>query len=352
MSGWACIARLGGIGDNLVASSVMRPLKSLGYMTEMITSDNHSSVLRNNPFIDKLSIKKDGDVPGGYDWHRWMESRGREYDLFVNLSNSMETRHAFHKDNTWFWWPDHYRRKLCAGSYLETAHDIVGVPHEFGPLFFPTEEEIENLEKTREKVGGRYLAWVLAGSRVDKMYPLSAHAICRIVKELDIPVLMIGGGEQQVEFVRSIEADVKKSNSSLKNLAFAGTIEEDGMVSTSGRASCVKAWGADLVVTPDSGPGWAVALEQMPKVALVSHASAENITKHWVNTTTLHADPNRVPCWPCHRLHDDISTCTPAKDFGGHAAACMADIDVETLIGTIERLWRRNNVVPLREAAE
>jgi hypothetical protein len=33
------------------------------------------------------------------------------------------------------------------------------------------------------------------------------------------------------------------------------------------------------------------AFEAMPKIMLLSHASEENITKHWVNTTTLHADP-------------------------------------------------------------
>ena len=89
----------------------------------------------------------------------------------------------------------------------------------------------------------------------------------------------------------------------------------------------------------------------MPKIVMVSHASAENITKHWVNTTTLHADPDRVPCFPCHRLHNSIDTCTPNKD-GGHAAACISDISVETIVCEVDRLWRKNNVVPLREAAE
>lgn len=351
MKGWAGIARLGGIGDNLVAASVMRPLKRLGYMTDMITSETAAPVLRNHPFIDKLSIKRDGDIPSGEEWQKWFAARGNEYDLFVNLSNSMETRHALHKNSTEFWWPQEYRRKKCAGSYLETAHDIVGVPCDFGPLFFPTEAEQEELEKTRRKVGGRYIAWVIGGSRIDKVYPYSTHAICRIIKELDTPILLIGGGEQQTEFVKRIEQEAMRTNSSTKNLAFAGTIEENGSISTSGRASCVKAWGASLVVTPDTGVGWAVAMEKMPKIVMVSHASAENITKHWVNTETLHADPNNVPCWPCHRLHDDPSTCTPAKD-GGSAAACMADIKVDVVIKAVAHALRPTSNVVQLEAAE
>jgi hypothetical protein len=40
----------------------------MGYMTEIITSEHAHTVFLNNPFLDKLSIKKDGDIPGGADW--------------------------------------------------------------------------------------------------------------------------------------------------------------------------------------------------------------------------------------------------------------------------------------------
>src|SRR5262245_4780194 len=113
----------------------------MGYMVEVITSEGAACVYLNNPYIDKLSVKKEGDIPGGADWQKWFNARAGTYDLLVNLSNSMETRHALHMANTAFWWPVEYRRKLCAGSYLETACDIVGVPYDWAPLFYPTEEE-------------------------------------------------------------------------------------------------------------------------------------------------------------------------------------------------------------------
>src|SRR6185295_18205484 len=103
----------------------------------------------NHPFIDKLSVKKDGEIPGGSEWQKWFAARAGEHDLFVNLSNTMETRHALRSADTAFWWPQEYRRKLCAGSYLETPHDIVGVAHDFGPLYFPTDTEIEHAETTK-----------------------------------------------------------------------------------------------------------------------------------------------------------------------------------------------------------
>ena len=351
---WAGIARFGGVGDNLIAASVLRPLKQLGYKTEVITTnkDTHT-VFLNNPFVDKLSLKADGDIPGGKDWQAWFASRSGEYELFANLSHSCEYRHALFQDSTAFWWPQEYRRKLCAGSYLETVHDIVGVPHIFGPLFFPTEEESDRAQQTKnEQIGGRYITWVISGSRIDKIYPYAAMAIGRIIKELDIPVVMVGVGAKQFEMAKQMMDHIKRQNSTDKGLHLALSPDDSdpgGDKHWSIRRSLTQATAADLVITPDTGVSWATAMEAMPKIMLLSHASEENITKHWVNTTTLHADPNNVPCWPCHRLHNDIATCTPNKD-GGHAAACISDISVETIMGCVEKLWCKpveTNVVPI-----
>lgn len=353
---WAGVCRLGGVGDNLVAASVLRPLKTLGYKVEMITSESAGPVFINNPFVDKLSIKKDGEIPGGDEWQKWFAARANEFDVFANLSHSMEARHALQRGSTAFWWPQDYRRKVCAGSYLETVHDIMGVPHEFGPLFFPTEAEYERAQATKDNIGGPYIAWVLAGSRVDKVYPYATHLICRLIKELDAQVVAIGTGAMQFEYAKKVQEEVRRTNSTDKGFHVALSpdgSDEGGHQSWGLRRSLTQAMLADLVITPDTGIAWAVAMETMPKIVMVSHASAENITKHWVNTTTMHADAVRVPCWPCHRLHDDISTCTPAKD-APNVSACMADIPVETVVvAARDALARKSgdNVRKLRDVA-
>jgi hypothetical protein len=86
----------------------------------------------------------------------------------------------------------------------------------------------------------------------------------------------------------------------------------------------------DLVISPDTGAAWAVAFEPTPKIIMVSHASVENITRHHVNTIALSADPDRVGCSPCHRLHSDPSTCVPNKD--GNGPACLSDLSVELIV--------------------
>jgi ADP-heptose:LPS heptosyltransferase len=339
---WACIARLGGIGDNLIAASTLRPLKRLGYKTEVITSPSAGAVYLHNPFLDKLTVKADGDIKGN--WQEWFALRAKEYDIFANLSHSCERRHALNVNDTAFWWRQDYRRKFCAGSYLESAHDIVGVPYDFGPLYHPTEEERARASRTRdEQIENRYVTWVISGSRVDKVYPWASMVIPRIIKELGVSVLLVGAGPKQFEYAKQIETDVRRSNSALKGLHLAmtpetGTVSPDGRAMDKGgtmdwslRRSLAQVLASDVVISPDTGMAWAVAFEPMPKIIMVSHASAENITKHWVNTVTLTPDKNRVPCWPCHRLHDTIDTCVPNKD-GGQAAACISDTSVEKLI--------------------
>lgn len=356
MNRWACICRFGGIGDNLVAASPMRALKRLGYMTEMLSGDPNHVVLLNNPYIDKLSIKvPKRDIPqDANESARWFNARAHEYDIFAHLSHSMEGRHAVFPIMTAYWWPEEYRRKLCAGSYLETAHDIVGVPHDFGPLYFPTEQELDHARETKKKIGERFIAWVICGSRIDKVYPYSAMIISRILKELRVPVVMIGGGEKEFSIAQAINEHVKIQNSGDEGLHVALTAplsESGGLHNWPIRRSLALTFVSDLVVSPDTGPAWAVAMEPVPKIITHSHASVENICKHWINTTSLHADAQRVPCWPCHRLHDTPEFCVENKEKNG--AACISDISVEVLFETVkQRLSEQDsNVVQFRKHA-
>ena len=334
---WACVARLGGLGDNLIAASVLAPLKRMGYMVEVMCSAPNHVVFHRNPHIDKLSVK-DGtlDLPQNDQqaWQNWFAARSREYDLFAHLSHSCEARHALFPHMTPFWWHQDYRRKICGGSYLETAHDIAGVPYEFGPLYYASEEEKTRALETRSKMGKRVVAWVLAGSRLDKIHPYSPSIVSRLIKDLDVDVMLIGApNPKQFSSAKTIMQDHEITNSTSKRLHLAMTVDGSdpgGSHSWPIRRSLAQIQASDLVITPDTGSAWAVAMEPTPKIVMVSHASAENITKHWVNTTTLHADPERVPCWPCHRLHNDPATCVANKENNG--AACISDISVETVM--------------------
>jgi len=348
MKRWAAIARFGGVGDNLVAGSVLAPLKRMGYMTEVITSPPNHIVYLHNPYIDKISVKiVERDLPQGDldKWQGWIESRAKEYDIFVHASHSMEGRHAFFSSMTCFWWPQDYRRKLGAGSYLETVHDIAGVPYEFGPLFFTSDDEKKNAKQIKAQIGDKVVAWVLSGSRIDKVYTSAPQAIARIIKECDVPVVLVGAPTEKefsmAETIKQLVADQNGNRDKLHSVVLSPQAPEE--IRTTVRPALALLHECDLVVTPDTGPAWAVAMEKMPKVVMVSHASVENITKHWINTVTLHADPIRVPCWPCHRLHNGPETCVRNKE--GNGAACISDISVEAVVQSVKAGLRTTSVI-------
>lgn len=318
-----------------------------------MTHGPQAAVFENNPFIDKLTITPEFYVPfnSGLEWQQWFVRRSQEYDgQLFNLSHSVESRLALVTGQTQFYWSDAWRRKHCGTNYLEHVHDICDVPYVFdpGPMFYPTEAEQADVSRLKTKVGGKIIAWVLGGTRIDKLHPNSAQCVQRLLLEFpDCSVLMFGAGQRDFDMAKRIDRHVIESNCDHSRLHLAlsagdgepelpsspedaARMEEKEDTSWPVRRSLAMAQICDVLISPDSGIAWACAMRDIPKVMLLSHASPENITKHWKNTTSLTADQGRVPCWPCHRLHDDTTFCRPNPLNTG--AACISDINVERII--------------------
>lgn len=335
----AAICRFGGVGDCLIAASVLPHLKAKYGAVDVLASEPYHAVFGNNPHVDRIILPDQASVPKApREWQGWFDARSKEYDFFVNLSHSVETLGALQVAQTAFWWPAEYRRKLCDHNYLELAHDICGAPHEFGPMFFPTDEEREQVEKTRAAISGTspFVAWCLGGSRIDKVYPNSPMVIARLIRELG-HVVVLGAPGKDAVMSNAIAQFVMQENGSLAGFHAAISTDEK-KPNWPIRRIIATAQAAKVVIGPDTGPMWGVAMEANSKVVLLSHASPTNITKHWKNTSTFHAAPQRVDCWPCHRLQDDPSTCRLNAE--GNGAACISDIPVSLLVNEITRLFR------------
>jgi len=344
--GWVGVARFGGIGDDLIAASVLAPLKRQGYKIDIITQMPQGVVFENNPYVDKLSIKEPGEIPNTDQmaWQNWFKTRAGEYDKFVNLSHSCEVSLAILAAMTQAQWLPSARRKYFGHNYLEFVHDLLEVPYEFGPLFFPTEEERDQAAHTRRRIGtGPIIGWCLNGSRVDKVYAALPIAIARVIKELGAQVVMFGAPPPRPDFAaaKQCQEHVINQNGTDRGLQLALS-PNDVDNSWPIRRMLTQVLDCDVVVGPDTGPMWAAAFEQMPKIMLHSHASQNNITKHWRNTISLIPDQREVPCWPCHLLHDDVGSCQREQrrcglkpDTNDKAAACISSISVETIVGAI-----------------
>jgi len=335
-NGWAGLARFGGVGDNLIVAVALPGLRKKYGRVEVISGGDQAVVFENNPYIDKLSVVGKDSIPNPNpdEWQGWFRRRAAEYDFFIHLSHSCETLRALLPSQTQFWWPKEWRRNFCNHNYLESVLDICGLPHEFGPLFFPTTAEKEQAQETKSKVGDKAIGWVISGTRVDKFHPYAPLVIARLLREVG-PVVMLGAPmARNFETAQAIQNDVIKQNGSDAGLHLALSADENNP-NWPVRRILTFAQACEVVVSPDTGPAWGVAFEQNAKVLLLSHASPENITKHWVNTTTLHADQKRVPCWPCHQLHNSGETCTPNKE--GNASACISDISVQAIVEAVKQ---------------
>jgi hypothetical protein len=99
------------------------------------------------------------------------------------------------------------------------------------------------------------------------------------------------------------------------------------------RRSLTFAHVVDCVVGPETGPMNGVGMAPVPKVIYLSHSSADNLTKHWINTTVLTPDLSRSPCYPCHRLHSTWEYCH--KDEKTGAALCASSISPEEVFASI-----------------
>lgn len=342
---WMGLSRCGGIGDNLIAAAVLPSLADK-YQVDLLTNDSDASaVFENNPFISKLTKARDDDIPKDSmpSWQGWFAKRAREYAHFVNLSHSCETLVALPQSQTAFYWPDEWRRKHCGGSYLDAVADICGVEPCFGdPLFYPTEEEWQKAAETKAKVGEKVIGWCVAGSRLDKYHPRSPMIVGRLIHELGLPVIMFGAGQREMDVVKATLDHCEKTYGTIDGVHEARTTyAEDGktkVIDWPIRRSLTQLLCCDLVITPDTGLLWAAGFEDMPKIALLSHATPENITKYFKNTVSLHADPERVPCWACHRLHDTIEFCKPNKQNDG--AACISDVSPEAILDAARTLLK------------
>jgi FkbM family methyltransferase len=340
---WVCIVRCGGIGDNLIAASVLRPLHNQGYKIEVISQEPQSCLFENNPFVDKLSVRTKGDLPEDFKaWGDYFRYRAVEYAKLVNLSHSVEGLRAMFDGGMAWDWPAEFRRKMCGHSYLETAHDIVGVPYEFGPLFFPTEDETDQAQETIRKVSLhgelKVVGWCLSGSRLDKVYPMAGMAIARMLKEQNVAVIMFGSKERtDFEMAHAIHEYVKNNNSTDANLHLA--LSPPDKETWPMRRAITTAIHCNAIISPDTGLAWGVAMESVPKIILHSHASQRNITAHWRNTISMIPS---VACWPCHKLHNEKKTCQAEQkacgvkvDLEAPGAACITSISVEDILGAV-----------------
>ena len=330
----ACVVRYGGFGDSIQAANLLPELKRQGYHVTFMTTPGGQEILKHDPHIDAWLLQDHDQVPN-HELVLYWAVQQKKFDKFIQLSESVEGTLLAFPGRTNHAWPQSVRRAVMGKNYLEWTAALAEVEYTSEARFYPSPEETLKARtyladfknqlagplRMMERAPDRFnILWCLAGSSVHKFYPGQDDVIANILQAMPEAVIIFSG------------------DMACKILE-AGWEEEPRIRCTSGemgiRDTLTLAQNVDCVVGPETGVLNAVAFESVGKVIFLSHSSPENLTKHWVNTTTM--TPANTPCYPCHRLHYGAEFCH--EDPGTGAALCQKDIAPELVFHAIGRQY-------------
>jgi ADP-heptose:LPS heptosyltransferase len=330
----ACVVRYGAIGDTLQSAAILPELKRQGYHVTVMCHPVGEELLRHDPHVDDFWIQDQDQVPNEELVAYW-KVVAPKFDRFINLCESVEGTLLTYPGRANHRWPDAVRRKYCNVNYLEFMTEIAELPFHPEYQFYPSSNEEQKarnrIVRIREAVNkdtppmGRsvepyVVMWALSGSTVHKFYPHQDAVIASILLEIPYAHLI---------FVGDIACKILE----------AGWQNEPRIHCLSGelglRDTLALAKQCNLVIGPETGVMNAVAFENSAKIVLLSHSTANNLTRDWVNTESLHSEI--TPCYPCHRLHMGREFCPEHKETG--AAMCQADLPPYEVWQAVQRAY-------------
>lgn len=358
----AIVHRFGAIGDHVIASSILPQLKAQGYHVTYNTIPLGEELLRHDPNIDEFLVQDKDQVPNEA-LGRFFPGFKERYDKIVNLCESMEGSLLQMPGRIGHSLPPSVRHKLFNQNYHERLHDIAEVPHVFRNRFYPTDREVADARRVREKIAPapkNLVMLSLSGSAIHKTYPHSHAVVSWLLVHTDATVVTVGDKREQLleevigqmlladRTVLGGKALPPEETGAMKMSQLIKLVDErygaGRWLPRAGawaiRESMVMAQHCDVVAGPETGILNCVGSEpDVAKVIWLSHSSEENLCKHWVNYTALRAPdgtcPNAVVA--CHQMHYGSAFC-PQHDGGG--ALCAYAIKPQDVFESIVRHLR------------
>jgi ADP-heptose:LPS heptosyltransferase/SAM-dependent methyltransferase len=328
------VVRYGAFGDLIQTSSVFPGLKAQGYHLTLYTVPRGWEAIKHDPHVDRVIFQDTDQVPMGALGEFWAHLQKR-YDKFVNLSESVEGTLLAMGNRIQGTWPTKLRHKMLNRNYLEFAADIAEVPFKPHTKFYSTPVERAWARAEREKLGSYVVLWSLAGSSVHKAWPHLDTVVARIMLEWrDAYVIMVGDNKAQM-----LERGWENEPRVLCRSGVWTIRESMSMIDE-----------VDMVVGPETGVLNAAGFSSTPKICILSHSSADNLTRDWINCTAL--TPVDTPCYPCHMMHYDFTHCKPGYlEIEGQrqrvGSLCAVNIHPDRVWDALKQ-WRKKT---MRKAA-
>lgn len=331
------LIRFSSIGDIVLTSPVVRCLKEqLGAEVHFLTKKAYRGIVDTNPNIDKVYAlpERFGELI--------RELKEEKYDAIVDLHHNLRSwrvkrglrgtpSFAFDKLNLEKWLLVNFRinrlpgvhivdRYLAAAAPLGVVNDGKGLDY-----FIPPGQEVAlrdlvhefSLEKeTREcLLEGRFLAFVIGAAHATKRLPV--HKIVSICRKIRLPVLLLGGLDDQ------------QTGDAIVTAAGAHVLNGCGKFSLHQSASLVRQ--ALRVITHDTGLMHIAAAFRKDIISVWGNTIPEfGMAPYypegiWANTCV---QVSGLPCRPCSKI--GFQKC-PKGHF-----RCMETIDENRIVSLSE----------------
>lgn len=305
----ALLIRYGAIGDMIQFAPVIRLIKQQGYHVTVNCSEYGAVVLKHNPYIDKLAIQQTDIVPNQQLKDYWEEMK-KHYDLFINLSGSVEDSLLF-PDRKMYKAiesiqekrPDiedrdafelvckEYRKIIGDRNYYDAHLEKAGLPQRGlnGEVYFSDGEELVARDFRARHKDKFLILWSLSGSAYHKIYPYFQQVVQETLLQIPEACVISVGDEICVAMERG------ETEGRYYPRSFGGPMGWDI------RHSLVMTKYVDLVIGSETGILNAAGCFPTPKITLLSHSKHENLCQYWENDYCL--APENTFCHPCHMLH-------------------------------------------------
>lgn len=309
------LVRLGAFGDALWISTVLPKLKEKypDHAIVLYTQSPGETSLRYDPHIDEWRVQADGifglnNEAAQWQGLYWMHCE-KKHDVFINLVGCVERHLLPHPVDPNFYLPQTQRRWLMAKNYYEAVHEWAGVPFDAKTLrvkFYAHADEVAWAAAERAKHEGPFVVINPSGSSAPKWWP-HAQKCMEILSEAGVGGVLVG--------------DLRHVNfTAPKGWQVIGTKWDI-------RKCYTLAQLADVVIGTESAIINSVAHEKPMKIVLMSHSTAQNLTRDWDRTIAV--EPEGLDCYPCHRIHADFTHCTLNQDT--KSSACQSAASGETV---------------------
>lgn len=329
----AGIVRVGGNGDALWAASVAAHLADDGYEVTVYCGANGADVLRHDPHVAKIVELPTGILDDRELLEYWAHEAPK-FDKWVNLINSVEGRLLPHESQQDFYLPQAVRHRIMDVNYLDQVHAWAELP-DGAPSrqkFYPSADETAWAEKMRAELPGPVVVISPSGSGPFKRWP-HVGRFMELMADAGVYTVVLGDLQGLADL----------------DIVSRGGVDYGHVVGREWplRAALAYALQADAVVASESVFANAVAFDALPKVVMLSHSSANNLTRDWVNCAALEAP---VACHPCHRIHDARAQLC-GRDTVTGAAACMAYYSADTVADLVLRALEAEGRLAMKKAA-